>query len=72
MRRPLPPTRPCQWEERSYASQEDSSEIPWNVEAKRALTPAEGVVWLASERDGLAQQQDELRPQLEAVEGALR
>ena len=41
------------------------------MEAKRALTPAEGVTWLASERDGLAQQQGELRSRLEAVEGAL-
>ena len=66
----LKPDRYVPWYygERSYASQE---EIPWNVEAKRALTPAEGVAWLASERDGLAQQQGELRSQLEAVEGAL-
>ena len=68
----LKPDRYGPWDygERSSASQE---EIPWNVEAKRALTPAEGVAWLASERDGLAQQQGELRSQLEAVvEGALR
>ena len=59
----------CARLERSYASQE---EIPWNVEAKRALTPAEGVAWLAGERDGLAQQQGELRSQLEAAEGAFK
>ena len=65
----LKPDRYVPWYygERSYASQE---EIPWNVEAKRALTPAEGVAWLASERDGLAQQQGELRSQREAAEGA--
>ena len=66
----LKPDRHVPWYygEASYTSQE---KIPWNVEAKRALTPAEGVAWLASERDGLAQQQGELRSQLEAVEGAL-
>ena len=52
----LKPDRYVPWYygEASYTSQE---EIPWHVEAKRALTPAEGVAWLASERDGLAQQQ---------------
>ena len=64
----LKPDRYVPWYygEASYANQE---EIPWNVEAKRALTPAEGVAWLASERDRLAQQQGELRSQLEAMEG---
>ena len=73
----LKPDRYVPWYygERSYASQE---EIPWDVEAKRALTPAEGVAWLASERDGLAQQNgelkqlnSELKSQLKAAEAAL-
>ena len=66
----LKPDRYVPWYygEASYTSQE---KIPWNVEAKRALTPAEGVAWLASERDGLAQQQGELRSRLEAAAAAL-
>ena len=27
--------------------------VPWHEEAKRVLTPAEGVTWLAAERDKL-------------------
>ena len=32
-------------------SADGRGEVPWNVKEKRAMTPAEGVEWLANERD---------------------
>jgi hypothetical protein len=32
-----------------HSSWSGAVEVPWNVEAKRAMTPKEGIVWLSSE-----------------------
>ena len=32
-------------------SADGRGEVPWNVAEKRAMTPAEGVEWLANERE---------------------
>ena len=60
---------PWYWQEGSaYAK----GAVPRNAEAKRALTPAEGAVLLVHECDELAQQNSELKSQLQAAEEALK
>ena len=64
---------PWYYGEKSYTTREL---IPWDTEKKRAATPAEGVAWLASERDRATDERDryarqnrELRSSLKQHEG---
>ena len=59
---------PWYWDADSWTNQ---GTVPWDTEAKRAFTPAEGVAWLVTERNELREERDELKARIKKGMSAL-